>query len=193
MDDPNSECDLSDSEMLDDAPEEALYGPFASSLQAIHEVDDDMVSEQTHYTEPAAPIVNDDEYAEPTASNRLSGSDDKPASSHAASPTHLERADQQNFPRSMRNIRSDVMAKIEGIFEAMVDALLNERGQLSIALRTRPSSRSQQRDSTNAAQTYTESVQHLCFPGRTEKEAWRFGEPGMRSSRRHGTNIAQLS
>ena len=188
MDDPDFECDLSDSEMLDDAPEET-----ASPLQAIHEVDDDMMPEQTHHTEPTAPNVNRDEYAKPTASDRLPGSDDNPASPRADAPAHLERAGQQNISKSESNIRSDIMAKIEGIFEAMVDALLNERGQLSIALRTRPSSRSQQRDSTNAAQTYTESVQHLCFPGKTEKEAWRFGERGMLSLRRHSTNTAQLS
>lgn len=179
MDDPNFECDLSDSEMLDDASEEALYASFALPLQAIHEVDDDMRSEQTHYTEPAAPIVNDDKCAEPTASNKLSGSDDNPASPHADDPAPLERAGQQSISKSESNVRSDVMAKIEGIFEAMVDVLLNERGQLSIALRTRPSSRGRQRDSTHAAQTCNESVQHLCFPGKTEKEAWRFGERGM--------------
>ena len=193
MDDPGSECNLSDHEMLDDASEEALYASFALPLHAIHEVNEDILLEQTHYTEPTAPNVNHDEYAKPTTSDRLSGSDDNPASPHADAPAPSERGGQQDISKSESNVRSDIMAKIEGIFEAMVDALLNERGQLSIALRTRPSSRSQQRDSTNAAQTYIESVQHLCFPGRTEKEAWRFGEPGMRSSRRHNTNIAQLS
>jgi hypothetical protein len=86
------------------------------------------------------------------------------------------------------------MAKIESIFEAMLDVLLNERGQLTVAITNRPLSRGQPHNTTNAAQANAESVHYLCFPGKTEKEAWRFGERGMRSSFwRFVTDTAQLS
>lgn len=68
--------------------------------------------------------------------------------------------------------RVDVLAKIEGIFEAMTDVLLNERGQLSIALKTKPSAANV--DTANAAQSG--SIQHIRFPGNNEREAWRFGK-----------------
>lgn len=68
------------------------------------------------------------------------------------------------------------MAKIESVFEAMVDVLLNERGQLSIAIKTQPSPRRQQLHPSATHGARGESVQHLCFPGKTDKEAWRFGE-----------------
>jgi hypothetical protein len=68
---------------------------------------------------------------------------------------------------------------IEGVFEAMVDVLLNERGRLTVAIKNRPLPRGQLCDPANVAQTQTESVQLLCFPGKTEKEAWRFGERGI--------------
>lgn len=78
-----------------------------------------------------------------------------------------------NMSKNDAGSKSNVLTKIEGVFEAMVDVLLNERGQLSIAIKTRPSPRT---NSSEALQTNGESVQHLCFPGKTEKEAWRFGE-----------------
>lgn len=69
------------------------------------------------------------------------------------------------------------MRMIETIFEQMALVLLNERGQLSVVLKTRydrsvarPAAAAQG-DPPNPAS----SERRICFPGKTEREAWRFG------------------
>lgn len=193
MDDFDSECDaLSDSEMLDGAPEEAWYASPPPPLQVAHLVNGDIPSGGVPCTELTTSAVIE-KYQSSTGLDMLCGGEDHPASPHVDSPARVAPPSQQDTSKHEVINRSDVLAKIESIFEAMVDVLLNERGQLSVAIKTRPLSRGQPRDSTNTAQTHVESVQHLCFPGKTEKEAWRFGERGMRSSFwRHDTDNAQL-
>ena len=193
MGDFDFECNLSGSEMLDDAPEEAWYAT-ASPLQVAHVVNGDVPSGSPHRIEPVVSDIVRKESQPSTGFDMLCGDEGRPAAPHVDSPTHVAPSSHQDISKDEMGNRLNVQAKIESIFEAMVDVLLNERGQLSVAIKTRPISRGQPRDSTNTAQTYTESVQHLCFPGKTEKEAWRFGEHGMPSSFwRYDTDIAQLS
>jgi hypothetical protein len=185
MDDSELHCHLSDSEMLDDAAGDT----YSSPLQvATHVFDEEAMSKQVHCTEPVAAI---DDPATYPLSDALDGTHDdqnQPASPCVMSLSHRDRASQLNDLKTGVGSGSDVLARIESIFEAMLDVLLNERGQLSIAIITRPSSRRQQLNSTIAN---TDSVQHMCFPGRTEKEAWRFGQYGLKVCRR-GADIAQL-
>lgn len=189
MDDFDFEDHLSDSEMLDAVPEETCSAFLASPLQVVHSSHE----EQAQGVKPAAPVVMNDMRSPPTASDELCDDEDRPASLHEESSAHLVQTYQHDDPKGDVGSRSYVLAKIEDIFEAMVDVLLNERGQLSVAIRTRPSSQSQQRGSASAAQAHTDSVQQLCFPGKTEKEAWRFGECGMPLVHRYSTDAAQLS
>ena len=194
MDDFDFECDLGDSEMLDDAPEEAWYASPAPPLQVSHVVNRDITSGNPHRIEPATCGGTRDEHEHPIGFNRTDDSDHRPAPPQADSPAHITSMSKQDALEDELKNRSNVQAKIESIFEAMVDVLLNERGQLNVAIKTRPLSRGRPRDPTDAAQTHAESVQHLCFPGKTEKEAWRFGERVMPSQFwRHDTNTAQLS
>jgi len=192
MNDFDSECDVpSDSEMLDDASEEAQY---ASPLQVTLVVNGDIPSGSSHRVEPTVSAINCKGSQPSTGLDMLCGGEDRPASPRVDSPAYVAPPNQQDISKDEVANRPSVLAKIESIFEAMIDVLLNERGQLSVAIKTRPVSRGRPRDPTDAAQTHTESVQHLCFPGKTEKEAWRFGERGMRSSFwRHDTDTAQLS
>jgi len=191
MDDFALDCDFSDAEMLDDALEEARYASPAPTLQVAHVVSGDTSSGKSHRIEPATSVVDHNEYEWPTGVGKACGDESRPASSHLNSPGHVARTTEQDVSKHEVGNRSNVLAKIESIFEAMVDVLLNERGQLSVAIKTRPLSRVQPRDPTNAPQTHAESVQQLCFPGKTEKEAWRFGERGMRSPFwRHETDTA---
>jgi len=175
MDDSELECGLSDSEMLDDASEEAWYAS-ASPLQVVHVVDGDASSGHIHRIQPATSVDNPDQCQPSTGPGRLCGDADSPASPHVDTPARLARASEQDVSKDEVGNRLNVLAKIESIFEAMVDVLLNERGQLCVAIKPRPRERGQPHDPINAAQTHVESVQHLCFPGKTEKEAWRFGE-----------------
>jgi hypothetical protein len=181
MDDYNLDGDLSDFEMLDDASDEVSYASLAEpSAYVAQVVDGGTASEQPQCSEDAAFVVYRKEY-----SSSLGGHDDRSASPQADFSTHPERSYQQDVPKDEKDIRSDVLAKIEGIFEAMVDVLLNERGQLSIEIKTRSRSRIEQHDQPDTFRAHTESIQQLCFPGKTEKEAWRFGKRGMPLSRYH--------
>lgn len=193
MDDFDVGCDLNDEEMLDDASEEASYPSPASPLQVAHVDNGDTQPGNPHRTQPAISVNNRDKRELSTALDRLCSEEHRPTSPHADSPARPARTSQQDVSKSEVEKRSNVLAKIESVFEGMLDVLLNERGQLSVAIKTRPLSRGQLRDFINASQTHAESVQHLCFPGKTEKEAWRFGERGMRSSFwRQDTDAAQL-
>jgi hypothetical protein len=176
MDDPDLECGLRDSEMLDDASEEAWYASPASPLQVAHVVSGDTASGNSQRTEPVTSVVNCNQYQPRNGLDVLCSDERRPASPHVDLPAHHARTSQQDLSKNEVGNRSNVLAKIESIFEAMVDVLLNERGQLSVAIKTRPLSRGQPRDPASAAQKHAEPVQHLCFPGKTEKEAWRFGE-----------------
>jgi hypothetical protein len=194
MDDSDLEYDLSDSEMLDDASEEAWYASLASPLQVAHVLDGDTSSGSSHHIEPATSVSNHDEREPSIATKRHCGDEDLPTFPPVDPPAYLARKSEQDTSNGETANRSGVLAKIESIFEAMLDVLLNERGQLTVAIKTRPFSRGQPRDPTNTAQRHAESVQHLCFPGKTEKEAWRFGERGMQSPFwHHDTDTAQLS
>jgi hypothetical protein len=172
MDDFDPQCYSGDSEMLDDVLEEACPGAFASSSEVAHVVDEDVTSEQPHHAEPAASIVGHDMCSEASRTKSISGDEIRSSSPHV-------RARSPDASKSDVGSSSGVLAKIENIFEGMLDVLLNERGQLSIAIKTRPTSRQQQLDSASASQIPAESIQQLCFPGKTEKEAWRFGECDM--------------
>ncbi|KAF2170797.1 hypothetical protein M409DRAFT_63857 [Zasmidium cellare ATCC 36951] len=63
---------------------------------------------------------------------------------------------------------SNVTAKIEACFERIVDALLNEKDEISITLKSRKTNRSA-RDGEA-----TSSERLICFPGKSAEEAWRF-------------------
>jgi hypothetical protein len=189
MDDSDFQCFSSDSEMLDDMLEEAYPPAFASPVHVDHVVDEDVALQQPHHAEPAAFIADHDMCSQADCRAEIGGNEDGAGSPHVrACPPDMSKHDVGS--------NSFVLAKIENIFEGMLDVLLNERGQLSIAIKTRSTSHQQQlNNSGNASQPSTEAVQLLCFPGKTEKEAWRFGECDMYSERfcRSGTNVAQLS
>lgn len=193
MDDSDLECLLSDTEMLDDAPEDANPVAFAPSLPVAHIISEDVVSHQARRTEPAVTIANHDECLQLNSSDNTCGDENRLASPHVDSPFNPLRGCQSDISNEKARSGSNILAKIEGIFGAMLDVLLNERGQLSVAIMTRPQSQRQQFDSTIASQTHTESVQHIQFPGKTEKEAWRFGECRVDSVCHCGTDTAQLS
>jgi hypothetical protein len=186
MDDSDLQCYSSDSEMLDDVLEEAYPAAFASPVQLANVVDEDVTLMQPHHAEPAAYTVDHDMCPQVSRPDGVCDDADTLASPHV-------RARSPDVSEGDVGSSSSVLAKIENIFESMLDVLLNERGQLSVAIKTRPRSRQQQLDSASASQTPAESIQHLCFPGKTEKEAWRFGKCDMPGAFRRGTDIAQLS
>ena len=74
-------------------------------------------------------------------------------------------------------IRRSVIKKIEDIFNEMVNALdNNEAKQLSIVMRVRKSATNAelQAPTDNEAIPPEPRTRRLCFPGKSEEEAWRF-------------------
>lgn len=173
MNDYEPQCHSSDSEMLDDTAGDAYTAALASPLQVAHVVDEDALSEQAHCIGPVAVVENPNTYSLSDAVNGIRDGQNQSGFSRLMSPSHGDRASQPDYFETDVGSVTDVLARIESIFEAMLDVLLNERGQLSIAIITRPTSRRQRLESPIA---HADSVQHICFPGKTEKEAWRFGQ-----------------
>ena len=65
--------------------------------------------------------------------------------------------------------------QIESAFENVVDAMLNEKTEISITLKTRPATTNPQKTSEAVPSLNEVKYKRICFPGRTEREAWRFG------------------
>ncbi|WPH03730.1 meiosis-specific topoisomerase Spo11/meiotic recombination protein spo11 [Acrodontium crateriforme] len=65
--------------------------------------------------------------------------------------------------------KTDVKAKIEAIFDEMLDALLHKQDQLSLTLKVRRRQRAQQHSTANEVRE-----KQITFPGKTPEEAWRF-------------------
>lgn len=70
--------------------------------------------------------------------------------------------------RPLTGNSTDVIDKIEDVFEQMTDAMLNEKSEISITLKTR------RRVATDEPRE--DRTKRLTFPGKTANEAWRFGE-----------------
>lgn len=68
-------------------------------------------------------------------------------------------------------LEGDVMTKVEKIFEAMLDSLLDQSSEMAVTLRTRHKQHDEE-DVMHNARSYR--TRRLAFPGRSENEAWRF-------------------
>ena len=173
MEDMESHSCDADSEMLDDAAEQTCFAAVHSPVQVSATTDTEMSTELGHFAEPAGiPAIHDLRSRSSVLGLNLGDH----TSVRTVSPGRDVSSLPTTIPRLEAGSKTNILAKIEGIFEAMVDVLLNERGQLNIAIMTRPSPRRQQLDLRETTRSHGESVQQLYFPGKTEKEAWRFGE-----------------
>jgi meiotic recombination protein SPO11 len=174
----NFQCSdsFSDDEMLDDALH-SQYDELTSSLAAVDAAD--VTSSKPDLDISPVLHASRDQTASPNlaSSPGLVGYDESVFASRVHPP-----ADQQQtvFAASPEEVTptagTSVVARIENIFEAMADVLLNERGQLSVELVTRPRVSRQHHDTADSTSAQSVAVQRLCFPGKTEREAWRFGE-----------------
>lgn len=71
----------------------------------------------------------------------------------------------------------DVIDKIEAVMEQMVDALLNDKTEISITVKTRraTSTTKSSKHANGGPRDATAPSRTLRFPGKSEDEAWRFG------------------
>ncbi|OQO15085.1 hypothetical protein B0A48_00467 [Cryoendolithus antarcticus] len=106
-----------------------------------------------------------------------------PASSEYAevSPTEVlplanasEQTDDMTMTTGADRRRPDVLTRIETIFEEMMNVLLNETGQMGVTLKHRPRSSTRRSEAATVTDEHLEAERQLCFPGRSEMEAWRF-------------------
>jgi hypothetical protein len=171
MSDVQCSGSFSDEEMLDDASQ---YDELPLSLHTV-DAADGVSSQPDHNVLPAS--GNPTACPSPASPNDLEGDYE----GIFASRVHLPAAEQQTVlaasPEDVTpTVGTGVLARIENIFEAMADVLLKERGQLSVELVTRPRASRQKIDLMDSPPAQSVAVQRLCFPGKTEREAWRFGE-----------------
>jgi len=74
---------------------------------------------------------------------------------------------------------------IEAFLEQIVNAIVNEEDEISITLgvrRTSSSLRSNLTDQAEKSSAPEIKTRRLCFPGKTEKEAWRFSEVDLHTT-----------
>lgn len=83
----------------------------------------------------------------------------------------LPTATVSNRPSVDTSPGESVINKIEAVFEQMVDDMLNERGELSILLKTRVS-----KDTPSPSQMSSSRDRKTSFPGKNAEEAWRFSK-----------------
>jgi hypothetical protein len=173
MDDVQCDDSFGDDEMLDDLPE-SQHDELPISVSAANVT----FSKPDHDILPASDASKDPTAGHsPASSQGLEADDGSIFSSRVYPRAGEQQAALAATPEDVTPAAgTSVLARIENIFEAMADVLLNERGHLSVELVTRPRVNRQRIDPVDLASTPSNPVQRLCFPGKSEREAWRFGE-----------------
>jgi hypothetical protein len=177
-DDVHCSGSFSDDEMLDHLAQ-SQHDELPFSLHTV--VAADGTSSKPDYDIP--PVVhaswNSTAGRSPASSQDLEGDYETISSSRVYPPAGQQETALAASPEDVTPpTGSSVLARMESIFEAMADVLLNERGQLSVEIATRPRASRQHLDPVDSAPAQSNPVQRLCFPGKSEREAWRFGEHG---------------
>ena len=177
MDDVHGSDSVSDDEMLDDSPQ-YQYDELPLPLEAVDAADMTSSSKLDHNIPPVLQASRDRTASPNLASSPgLEGDDESVFASRVRPPADQQRTVLAASPEEVTlTAGTSVVARIERIFEAMADVLLNERGQLSVELVTRPRVNRQHLDPIDSTPVQSHPVQRLCFPGKSEREAWRFGE-----------------
>lgn len=93
-----------------------------------------------------------------------------------------DRADRQAIshgaPRKNNFQAGAVITKIEDIFESLLDCIINEKKCLVLHIKSRGNNGRQTLDAATGAIRNTGNVEtkEITFPGKTQKEAWKFGK-----------------
>lgn len=93
-----------------------------------------------------------------------------------------DRADSQAIPQGAprnNNFQAgEVITKIEDIFETLLDCITNEKKCLVLHIKSRGKNGCQILDAATGAIRNTGNVEakEITFPGKTQKEAWKFGK-----------------
>lgn len=81
-------------------------------------------------------------------------------------------------PRNYNFQAGAVITKIEDIFESLLDCIINENDCLILHIKSRGKNGRQALDAATGAIRNTENVEakEITFPGKTQKEAWKFSK-----------------
>lgn len=84
----------------------------------------------------------------------------------------------QGAPRNNNLQAGEVITKIEDIFESLLDRIINEKKCLVLHIKSRGKKGGQTLDAATGAIRNTRNVEakEITFPGKTQKEAWKFGK-----------------
>ncbi|KFY71813.1 hypothetical protein V499_08004, partial [Pseudogymnoascus sp. VKM F-103] len=82
----------------------------------------------------------------------------------------------QGAPRNNNLQAGEVITKIEDIFESLLDCIINEKKCLVLHIKSRGKKGGQTLDAATGAIRNTRNVEtkEITFPGKTQKEAWKF-------------------
>ncbi|OBT91378.1 hypothetical protein VE01_10591, partial [Pseudogymnoascus verrucosus] len=82
----------------------------------------------------------------------------------------------QGAPRNNNLQAGEVITKIEDIFESLLDRIINEKKCLVLHIKSRGKKGGQTLDAATGAIRNTRNVEtkEITFPGKTQKEAWKF-------------------
>lgn len=84
----------------------------------------------------------------------------------------------QGAPRNNNFQAGEVITKIEDIFESLLDCIINEKKCLVLHIKSRGNNSRQTLDAVTGAIRNIGNVEtkEITFPGKTQKEAWKFGK-----------------
>jgi hypothetical protein len=118
------------------------------------------------YRTPEAPSVS------PFASQQL----EEPAGQSKA-PVETSHSETESSKESLHAVgpQAGVIQRIEEAFEGVANSALTRQREASLTLKTRGKTTDSQNKSGTNAHTPVKT-RRICFPGKNEEEAWRFGE-----------------
>lgn len=95
-----------------------------------------------------------------------------------SSTDHILHLDISQPPRNTNNQVGAVITKIEDIFESLLDCITNENKCLVLHLKSRGKAGHRTLDPITGTirNTGNAECKEITFPGKTQREAWKFGE-----------------
>jgi meiotic recombination protein SPO11 len=106
-----------------------------------------------------------------------SPTDDSSISCNTSGHTSNSQPNIANTPDPSQTGR--VIAKIENIFESIIDCILNEKKELVISLRSRPKCKSKDSEESTSNPKPKPEIKNITFPSKSPQEAWKFSELKM--------------
>jgi meiotic recombination protein SPO11 len=95
--------------------------------------------------------------------------------------THVQHIDISQPSQKTNSQAGAIIAKLEDIFESLLDCIIDEKKGLVLHLKSRGKSIQQTLDPATGTirNIGTAEAKEIGFPGKTQREAWKFGKQAM--------------